>query len=282
MDPRRPDDFEWGVFSNWFPKLVKNDVWVTAEPTAKYNCVSFTLGIYDRWIKPVSPLAGFEKQYGAFDYVPVNAANASVDGWGFTGTKPNQEKMTHGSRPSADRVFAALGLWESKLGNAWQITHARNALVTPIGVGEEYGSVLTSLGEDDLNRPGGGRPQPPDMEPEITGDERALLVDAALEEVDDAELIGEFALRREDFLRAVGRSASSDIARFAAMQEFGALVALGRRIAPLIVAQLDDERGFFLLGALEAVRPELTAIEYDPLAGEQSLARLVARTWLAR
>lgn len=277
MDPRKPTDDEWNEISGLFPSLFRPDCWITGAPTPTYNCIAFSLGFTDRWLNPDSPLAAFQKQYGTYGYQPVIASTATVDGWGLA---PNGTKMTHGSRKAVDPGFKAQGLWESKCGEWWRLTHGRKGLASP-GL---YGSVLTSMAKNTLDdEEGAVMPDLPGMEPELTGDELSLLSDRAVAMVGDADLIGEFALRRERFLAAVRRSALSDTAAFADLPEFADLVALGSAIAPLIVAQLGDEPGFFLLEVLDAVEPRLSAaVEHDPMTGRQSLARLVARAWLAR
>ena len=275
MDPRRPTDDEWNEISGLFPSLYRPDCWITGEPTKAYNCIAFSIGSTNRWIKPDSPLADFQKQYNGFGYQPVVTSTATVDGWGIA---PDGAKMTHGSRKAVDPGFRALGLWESKCGSMWQLTHGRKGLNSPT----VYGQVLTSFLKSTLDGAEGQMPQLPEMEPELTGEELSRLSDQAVAQVGDAGLIGQFAVRRERFLTAIGRSVYSDTAAFTALPEFADLVALGSGIVPLVVAQLGEEEGFFLLEVLDALEPGLTAIDYDPLSGQQSLARLVARAWLAR
>ncbi len=160
-----------------------------------------------------------------------------------------------------------------------RLTHGRKGLNSPA----HYGAVLTSMAKSTLDDEEGRMTELPAVEPELTGDERARLSDRAVSLVGDADLIGEFAVRRERFLAAVRRSMLSDTAAFADLPEFADLRELGADVAPLIVAQLGEEEGFFLLEVLDAVEPELTVeIEHDPMAGRQSLARMVARAWLAR
>ncbi|MFJ5779562.1 hypothetical protein [Streptomyces sp. NPDC093094] len=254
-----------------WPGLVRGDVWITGEPTDVYNCVAFSMGYTDRWIREVSPLSAFEALYDDYGFTVTPYAEGTVDGFGSPDSGPDRgKKMYHASRLSPDPRFSEDGLWESKLGPQERITHGRNQLC-----GDVYGSILTSFS------PSAGRIRLPDMEPELTAEERRALHGIAVELIADAALSDEFTRRREAFLAAVAASPASRIEAFAEFPEFTDLTALGERIVPLVVAQLDDPGGFFLLEVLDALAPSAAAVDHDPWTGLQSRARLVARAWLA-
>lgn len=276
--PRQPTAAEWATIRGWFPNIDKNSCWITAPKSDVYNCIAFSVGIDNRWINPASPLAAFQQYYEniGMDTVAAGSAGAAVDGWG----RNNGQNMTHGSRRALDPGFNVQGLWESKVGSSWRITHDRNGLNSP----NLYGTVLTSfslLGAEDMDEQTAAAGLP-EMEPPLTDEEREQLTRHALTLVADSALIGEFELRRVRYTRAFEDSALSDTAAGTALPEFADLVALGGGIVPLVVAALDEPGGFFLLEVLDALEPGLTAAQpHDPLTGRQSLARTTARAWLA-
>lgn len=268
--PRRPTASEWSSLKAGFPNLVESDVWITGEETKTYNCIAFSMGYTDRWIDPDSPLAAFQVQYQHYGFAVAGYSGGTVDGWGEPASGPGMGKtMNHGSKLSQDPQFS--GLWESKLGPQWRITHGRDQLT-----GTTYGNILTSF-----TKTAEPSVRLPDMEPELTAEERRRLRRIAEDLTADAALAQEFGRRREAFLVAVAMSYQSRAAAFTELPEFAALTALGEPIVPLVVAQLDDPEGFFLLAVLDVLAPSVAAVDYDPRTGLQSRARRVARAWLA-
>jgi len=269
--PRPPTPSEWAALHNDYPNLVQADVWVTGEPTSTYNCIAFSLGYTDRWIDPNSPLAAFQVQYQGYGFAVANYSGAKVDGWGAPASGPTKgSSMKHGSRLSPDPQFSAKGLWESKLGGTERITHGRDQLT-----GTLYGNILTSF-----TKAAEQKVMLPDMEPELTAEERRRLRRIAADLTADDALSQEFSRRREAFLTATASSRQSRTAAFTELPEFTELTALGERIVPLVIAQLDDPGGFFLLAVLDALDPSVATVDYDPMTGLQSRARRVARAWL--
>jgi hypothetical protein len=141
MPPRIPTAMEWNQLSATFPGLTQASVFITDEPTPVYNCIAFSLGITTAWINPPQPLATFQGFYNGAPYnhptLASGSANAGIDGWALPAIGPNINTMTHGSKVSS----AKPGLWESKLGQWFRITHGR-AEVT----GNQYGRTVTSFG----------------------------------------------------------------------------------------------------------------------------------------
>lgn len=140
MAPRRPTSAEWQKLVGVFPKLTKDNVWITGEPTSVYNCIAFSLGITNKWINPPQPLSAFQELYQDPPYnhpvVVTGGATAGIDGWATPAIGPEIKSMTHGSKKSTVKT----GLWESKLGKSFRITHGRNELVSSV-----YGRVVTSF-----------------------------------------------------------------------------------------------------------------------------------------
>lgn len=259
---RRPTDAEWASLVHAFPNLVRNDVWITAEPTATYNCIAYSLLIYDQWINPLSPQTLFENQYAGYGYQVTGADAATIDGWGKNGGAD----MTHGSRVST--TMPASGLWESKLGASFRITHGREQLDSAV-----YGSILTHF---DRQRPVSIPTVKITVREEQELAERARAV--------DPELFREFT----DLLRAwkdtwskLEIQLSSASATRATGPAFDALVELGEPSVPLVMRELPTKDGFFLLPLLDRIMHDAVLDREHPLESEQSRAARTVRRWLA-
>lgn len=139
MPPRQPTPAEWAQLSTWFPGLTQANVWITDNPTPVYNCIAFSLGITNQWINPPQPLNAFQQLYNNHGHATLaaGAPNAHIDGWATPPNGPAITQMTHGSRTTTTNKP---GLWESKLGSSYRITHGRHELT-----GNLYGRVVTSF-----------------------------------------------------------------------------------------------------------------------------------------
>jgi hypothetical protein len=261
---RRPNPGEWAQLSGAFPGLIWNDVWITDEPTPQYNCIGYSMGVR-QWINPQSPLAAFQQQYAARGFAVAPANTAVIDGWGTGGGA----QMTHGSRQSTS--MPQTGLWESKLGQSFRITHGRNQLT-----GALYGTVLTHF------RPRGGEVDEPEevSVPSYTDDELGRIADQA-GRVDPGLKAG-FDERLAAWKATWSRqelAMSQSTYDFATGPEFEAVVGLGDGIVPLVVQEMTKPDGFFLVPLLEEftdpVPPE------TPVESEQSRGQRAVRAWLA-
>lgn len=130
MTPRRPTTVEWNQLSSYFPNLVKDDVWITDDPTRVYNCIAWALGYTDRWINPPEKQADFEALFLSSPLyskvLPAEDSTATSDGYKLG-------VMTH-----ASRFFN--GSWSSKLGESFRITHNRKGVT-----GNIYGQISVSF-----------------------------------------------------------------------------------------------------------------------------------------
>jgi hypothetical protein len=50
-------------FRGYFPSLDVDAAIVTGEPSIVYNCISWTVGVTDRWLWPGSAIADFDTFY---------------------------------------------------------------------------------------------------------------------------------------------------------------------------------------------------------------------------
>lgn len=139
MPPRLPTPVEWNQLNLAFPNLTQANVWITDNPTGVYNCIAFSLLITNRWINPPQPLGPFQTLYNNNGHATLaaGAPAAAIDGWATPPAGPGIAAMTHGSRVTTSGMA---GLWESKLGQWFRITHGRAELT-----GVSYGRVVTSF-----------------------------------------------------------------------------------------------------------------------------------------
>ena len=77
-------------FRGYFSGLNVNAAVVTGEATGVYNCISWTVGVVNRWIWPGNTLAQFDAFYQGFGL--ARCANGPIAAWGFS-----PSGMTHGS-----------------------------------------------------------------------------------------------------------------------------------------------------------------------------------------
>jgi hypothetical protein len=277
--PRPPSDEDWQVLHDFFPNLIRANVTVTGAATPVYNCIAWTLGITDRWINPPQPLQAFEELYEIAGYQARVAGSAYtvIDGW-----QNLSSVMTHGSR-IAGELYP--GLWESKLGRWLRITHGRQELR-----GDLYGEIVVSFAPE--SQALGRRRSMVRANASLTVFERHRL----RSEVDGVNDVVRSAFERE--LRAWRATWDEDENAFvqdtralAKGEAFGALVAMGRPIIPLVVeAMLEPPDGFVVLPLYDVLvlqyRPDLVLLrapgEPKYLEGEQGRARDSAKLWLRR
>jgi hypothetical protein len=260
---RRPNPDEWTELSATFPGLIWNDVWITDEPTLQYNCIGYSMGIR-QWINPQSPLTTFQQQYAAQGFSVAPASSALIDGWGTNGGA----RMTHGSRQSTSKPQT--GLWESKLGQWFRITHGRNQLV-----GAAYGTVLTHF------RPSFAKAEEPEevSMPSYTDDELARIAQQAAQV--DPGLKADFDERLATWKATWTRpelATSQNTYDFATGPEFEAVVALGDGIVPLVVAEMTQPDGFFMVPLLEEYTDPVPP--GPPAESEQTRGQRAVRAWL--
>jgi hypothetical protein len=63
---RPMNDAEKTRFKKYFPRLDLNRARVTGDATPKYNCISWTVGVTDRWIWPGANISDFDLLYKRF------------------------------------------------------------------------------------------------------------------------------------------------------------------------------------------------------------------------
>ena len=259
-----------------FPKLDVDRALVTGEATPVYNCISWTVGITDRWIWPGGTLRDFDDFYGAFGY--RRSMNGPIAAWSIG------KSMTHGcvSGPSHGPR------WESKCGQLARIQHGLRELE-----GSAYGQVLAFY---DNSASASAEPAfealasgvNVEVSVELQSEQRELL-DAAIEQVRQS-VADEFERKFSLWKSTWGASETalfSNPAFVTTNQEFRELVAMGADVIPLVVAKLTEAENFFALQLYDAIQPDVGAtvrvesIDESIVDGEQGRARRTVQRWIA-
>ena len=242
---RAPTDAEWQTLSTWLPQLNRAKVRILGNPSTLYNCIAWSIGVANVWIQVPEPLYKFDdfyEEHGHDKAAVIGSSMAAIDGWAtLNGT------MTHASRKSPTNP----GLFESKIGTAWRITHDRFSLVSP-----DYGTVVSSyLPVGPLAD--GETPKIKLVEPAapLTTDELAAVRASA--DAPAPSLKSQFAQLLAAWREAIAKppvAFSSNSADYARIPEAEALAALGSPALPLFLHTLaHDEDGFLLLPVIERI-----------------------------
>ena len=264
-------------FKGYFPSLDVNRAVVTGEMSPVYNCISWTVGVANRWIWPGNTLAQFDTFYRGFGL--QRSGNGEVAAWGHS-----ISNMTHG-------CISGLGhgpRWESKCGGDLRIQHALGELS-----GASYGRVvafytrrrsLLALNEAIVEE------AVKEKEPKsyLSAQQKKAL--SAEREAVDPEIRrsfeGAFRAWKQTWLSG-GLAINSNPQSRAVGKEYDALIALGPAIMPLVVEKLADPENFFALQLYDAIQPDeklVVHFEADDeriLEGEQGRARRVVNAWFA-
>lgn len=264
-------------FKGHFPNLDVNRAVVTDGRSAVYNCISWTVGVTNRWLWPGSTPANFDTFYRGFGL--VRAGDGPVAAWGHS-----TAHLTHGSVSGPGRGPR----WESKCGADLRIQHGLTELV-----GSSYGRVVA------FYRRGRVRPAANESLAEeiMKGETVKSYLSAPQRKALAEELERVPAELRAAYDRAFaawkaawfagGLAISSDPHSRAVGKEYDALIAMGPAIIPLVVASLADPENFFALQLYDAIQPdEKLLVQFEPdderiLEGEQGRARRVVQAWFA-
>ena len=269
---------EKSTFRGWFPKLDVNAAVVTGAATTAYNCISWTVGVTNRWLWPGASIGDFDTFYRQFGF--VRCGNGPIAAWGSS-----TSNMTH----ACVSVTGHGPRWESKCGRSLRIQHGLNELE-----GATYGRILAFYCRAtiaapflDLAKELGTLRSKKFMK--MSSEEKSALkrdianipkdVQAAFQKAFSAWkktwFTGSLAIDSNPYSRARGK-------------EFDDLVALGPQILPLVVSSLTDEENFFSLVLYDTIQSDARLIvQFEPddpriLEGEQGRAALVVKTWLSR
>ena len=264
-------------FKGYFPSLDVNKAVVTDGPSAAYNCISWTVGVANRWLWPGNSLANFDAFYRGFGF--VRAGDSTIAAWGLS-----TSGMTHGSVTGPGHGPR----WESKCGGDLRIQHGLGELVS-----SSYGHVVAFYRRSQT-LPAAYEAALEDVMNEKTAasylsaaQRRTLREerDRVSEEVRTAFEDAFAAWKRTWF--SGGLAVSSNPHTRAVGKEYDALIALGPAVLPLVVEKLADPENFLTLQLYDALQPsEKLLVQFEPdderiLEGEQGRARRVVQAWFA-
>jgi len=264
-------------FKGYFPGLDVDRAVVTDGPSTVYNCISWTVGVTNRWLWPGSGLANFDTFYRGFGF--VRAGDGPIAAWGHSPTN-----MTHGSVSGPGHGAR----WESKCGPDLRIQHGLSELV-----GSSYGRVIAfyrrgralsaaneSVAEEIMKEKTIKSYMSSTQRKTLAGECGKLPIDlrAAYENAFAAWkatwFSGGLAINSNPHTRTVGK-------------EYDALIAMGPAIIPLVVESLADPENFLTLQLYDAIQPnEQLLVQFEPdderiLEGEQGRAQRAVQAWFA-
>jgi len=264
-------------FRGYFPSLDVNRAVVTGEMSTVYNCISWTVGVTNRWLWPGNSLANFDTFYRGFGF--VRAGNGTIAAWGISASS-----MTHGSITGPGHGPR----WESKCGGDLRIQHGLGELVS-----SSYGHVVafyrrsrtlpaayeTAL--EDVMKQRAAKSTISTAQRRTLSEERARLPEGVRTSFEDA-----FAAWKSTWFSG-GLAISSNPHTRAVGHEYDALIALGPAILPLVIEKLADPENFVALQLYDAIQPsEKLLVQFEPdderiLEGEQGRAQRVVQAWFA-
>ncbi len=262
-------------FKGYFPSLNVDAAVVTGEATNIYNCISWTVGVTDRWLWAGPTIQQFDTFYRQFGF--VRAGNGPIAAWGNS-----TSSMTHGSVSGPGHGPR----WESKCGPDLRLQHGLSELE-----GSTYGRVLAFYARSlALSSPAVSVLQTTKkiMKATLTAKESATLksLTAEVDTKTRRAFQAAFAAWKKTWFEG-GLAISSDPHTRTVGREFDALVALGPKILPLVVESLAEPGNFLALQLYDTLQPNpqlIVQLEPDDeriLSGEQGRAREVVKQWLA-
>lgn len=264
-------------FRSHFPLLDVDKAVVTGELSAVYNCISWTVGLTDRWLWPGSTIANFDTSYRGFGFVRSN--DGPIAAWG-----QSPSNMTHGAISGTGHGPR----WESKCGGDLRIQHGLNELV-----GSRYGRVVAFYRGSRLVSSAFGRVPETAVKAKNAKSYMSSIQKKVLREQRRAVPIevqnafqSAFRAWKETWF-AGGLAISSDPHTRTVGKEFDDLIAMGPSILPLLIEELADPENFLALQLYDAIQPnEKLLVQFGPederiLEGEQGRARRVVEAWFA-
>ena len=269
--PYKPDSALFSTLQRVFPYLKQEDTIITGADVTGYNCIAWSLGLNDRWINPAGSIEAFTAFYiqaGCEERMRYSADTA-VAAWA------NGGKPTHGSRLYQE----GSGLWESKLGKSYRITHGEEELS-----GSTYGVIVGYFTAPKKFKAKRERTKLTAGQQETLG----RLVDEAESGLREPFESAFAKLKEEWHSEAFRYEASTESIR--RLPVYTELVEMGPAVLPLLVAKLAEEENFFALPLYDEMQSDgLLRVSYqderykkDAVEGEQERARRSVAAYLDR
>lgn len=244
--PRMMTEDEKESFKSYFPALDVDKAVVSAEATPQYNCISWTVGETKQWFWPpemypsVSPEKAFDRFYARYGLKPAN--EGEVAHWA------DASGPTHGSISGPEHGPR----WESKCGEDLRIQHDRDELESDI-----YGKIVKYYTKQGGPEPVESRelPEIPQKVFTVLGERTGKLSDKVKEKF--TEHYDEWmAFRKTPKVRM-----SSNPADYCKTEAFDSIVAMGKKIMPLLMDKI-AHGDFFCYQACKAIEKKESAGEF--------------------
>ena len=275
---RQMTNAEKAKFRGYFPRLDVQRAVVTGEATRQYNCISWTLGVTDRWIWSGPHISDFDNMYQKAGF---RRASNTIAAWGNS-----KSRMTHGSISGPGHGLR----WESKCGADLRIQHGLDELISP-----SYGRVVAFYTRSRAFLLKRNAAELLSDIGEATMEDSSGLEASHIEELVSAvprALADRFDTLFAEWMEAVDSNQtvtfSSDPTVVRTLPEFDRLTELGSEILPLVVKKLLDPRSVFAIQVYEALQTRLDLlVNYEGedddrvLEGEQARALRIAAYWLS-
>ena len=272
---RSMNDVEKARFRQYFPNMNVGTVSVSGETTSVYNCISWTVGVTDRWLWPGSSISDFDTFYRNWGF--ARTSNGPIAAWGFSTTN-----MTHGNVSGPGHGPR----WESKCGQDLRIQHGLGEME-----GGVYGRVLAFysrsriLQETNSVLIANEMKRVPGVD-DFTAESEAVASRVSnIADENRSDFEEKFNAWKATWFSGVMAVSSNPYSRTNSI-EFAALISLGPKIIPLIVQKLTDPENFLALVLFDALQTEpKLRIDYEAtddriLEGEQGRATRVVQAFL--
>ncbi len=265
-------------FKRYFPALNVNKARVTGNMTPTYNCISWTVGVTNRWLWPGSSINNFDTFYRRFGF--IRRSNGPVAAWGHS-----TSSMTHGCVSGPGHGTR----WESKCGRDLRIQHGLNELV-----GGTYGRVLafysksrSLLSEEEnatLNNIFGT-----DIETMPLNKEQSEILNDIINSVPNEVKVNFESLfiewKKSWSLDELSLISDPSFVRHG--EAYYNLASMGQEIIPLLVQKLTDIDNFFALQLYDSIQDnQILRVDNDPeddliFEGEQGRAQRTVEIFLS-
>ncbi len=264
-------------FRRYFPRLDVNRARVTGSTTRTYNCISWTVGVTNRWLWPGSSIGNFDAFYRRFGY--RRTGNGPIAAWGHS-----LSNMTHGCVSGSGHGPR----WESKCGSDLRIQHGLNELV-----GASYGRVVAFysrsrilISENELEYV--NKILKLDIEIMVLNKEQSEIMKNIINEI-QSNTKDEFEKLFNDWKKTWDRDDStlqSDPSFVREGEAYYNLASMGESIIPLLVEKLINSENFLALQLYDSIQnSDKLRVDIDPeddniFEGEQGRAHRTVKNFL--
>lgn len=308
--PRVLSDKAFAEAKKTAPNISQDTFLVLSGVSSVYNCIAWSMGITYAWINYVTDIENILDLYASagkithktkkgiiwkanFNYIPIKTGskNANIDI--FT---TSSGYVDHASRLYEDAFFKN-GVWTSKLGNNFLVSHKRHALEDSL-----YGNVTRSLKKtvvkkDSLDASNKAvelrdfsqiyKAKHLSIMLKPLDEKKLVILNLSIENL-DKKLKQVFDKKYTIWKNNYSKSHASNTYQYTLLEGFQELVDMGESILHLVVKEMLMEHNFSILVLYEKIQNNPTLLaDYQQaekdrfhLESEQSRARRVVHLYL--